>query len=411
MNLISSAVISVIIPLSTLFSTVHRVPADYTTIQAALVNSSASDTVLVAAGTYYEHIVWPNAQGIVLMSDCGAESTIIDALGALRPLTIEVNVDTLTEIRGFTFKNGAGVDCGGGIYCYNAAPKIINNIITNNQASGSWGWGGGIYCYIANISPVIRLNRIQGNSATHGGGIMANMGPVRIIGNTITGNSASVSGSGIEGQDADCVIEDNEVSYNGGLSSGLYFFKSNAIIMYNDIFNNNGGITFNQAGGTVNYNNIYYNGYGLDQGFREGLTDARNNWWGDATGPYHDSLNPGGMGDTVSDYVDFIPWLNAPYGITEQKAAKENDIIAVRPNPFRNTTVIYLGRGAINAEIKIYDEGGRLVKDLTTFISGTSSSVRWDGVDSDDRPVPTGIYFVKAQIGPAATTGKLILLR
>jgi parallel beta-helix repeat protein len=33
--------------------------------------------------------------------------------------------------------------------------------------------------------------------------------------------------------------------------------------------------------------------------------DARSNWWGDVTGPYHPTKNPGGLGDDVSDYVLF----------------------------------------------------------------------------------------------------------
>lgn len=40
--------------------------------------------------------------------------------------------------------------------------------------------------------------------------------------------------------------------------------------------------------------------------------DATNNYWGDASGPYHATLNPAGLGSTVSDRVKFEPWLNAP---------------------------------------------------------------------------------------------------
>jgi len=46
------------------------------------------------------------------------------------------------------------------------------------------------------------------------------------------------------------------------------------------------------------------------------VVDATNNWWGDATGPLDNSddratgglYNPGGLGDAVSDHVDYEPW-------------------------------------------------------------------------------------------------------
>ena len=40
--------------------------------------------------------------------------------------------------------------------------------------------------------------------------------------------------------------------------------------------------------------------------------DARDNYWGDPTGPYHATQNPGGQGDKVGDNILFYPWLNAP---------------------------------------------------------------------------------------------------
>ena len=38
--------------------------------------------------------------------------------------------------------------------------------------------------------------------------------------------------------------------------------------------------------------------------------DARSNWWGDVTGPFHTTLNPSGLGNAVSDLVLFDPWMN-----------------------------------------------------------------------------------------------------
>ena len=44
--------------------------------------------------------------------------------------------------------------------------------------------------------------------------------------------------------------------------------------------------------------------------------DARNNWWGATSGPFHDANNPDGKGDYVGDIVDFDPWLDKPFDDT-----------------------------------------------------------------------------------------------
>ncbi len=60
------------------------------------------------------------------------------------------------------------------------------------------------------------------------------------------------------------------------------------------------------------------------------VLDAKNNWWGDATGPTHAS-NPAGKGLPVSDYVDFGAWLgakvrtNVTYAIVGQMMTNDTD--------------------------------------------------------------------------------------
>lgn len=53
---------------------------------------------------------------------------------------------------------------------------------------------------------------------------------------------------------------------------------------------------------------------GLGIPFRPPLRplDARENWWGDPSGPFHPEENPEGRGDRVSDFVRFEPWLTEP---------------------------------------------------------------------------------------------------
>ena len=66
----------------------------------------------------------------------------------------------------------------------------------------------------------------------------------------------------------------------------------------------------------IHYNNIEGSGsYGIwaSEELAAQPVDARFNWWGSATGPYHPTLNDYGEGDNVSDNVDFWNWLIIPY--------------------------------------------------------------------------------------------------
>ncbi|UCE20209.1 MAG: right-handed parallel beta-helix repeat-containing protein [Gemmatimonadota bacterium] len=63
--------------------------------------------------------------------------------------------------------------------------------------------------------------------------------------------------------------------------------------------------------GLISYNDIMANtDYGLkiEAAAAGGPLNAEFNCWGHYSGPYHPTLNPGGIGNGVSDNVDFIPW-------------------------------------------------------------------------------------------------------
>jgi hypothetical protein len=86
------------------------------------------------------------------------------------------------------------------------------------------------------------------------------------------------------------------------------------------------------------------------------IVDARYNWWGDSTGPYHPDSNPGGLGDSVSDYVNFIPWLYWP-GVEEMPS--------VNPIVERNTIGSTIFSGPLQLpegkNCKVFDITGRVV--------------------------------------------------
>jgi hypothetical protein len=87
----------------------------------------------------------------------------------------------------------------------------------------------------------------------------------------------------------------------------------------------------------------------------------------------------------------------------------------VWPNPFRNYTNIRWLNGdrGQKCDVRIFDITGRLVKDFSEQISvvGHQSSVSWDGKDHSNRQLPSGVYFVKFQVGDHTTLEKLLLIR
>ena len=55
-------------------------------------------------------------------------------------------------------------------------------------------------------------------------------------------------------------------------------------------------------------NDLPDNPMAIYNGGRRLWVDARHNWWGDASGPYHPTRNPTGLGAPVTDLVRFLPW-------------------------------------------------------------------------------------------------------
>lgn len=145
--------------------------------------------------------------------------------------------------------------------------------------------------------------------------IIFNNGSIGNITNTIIrygGNDVFLGSSlsNIYNNGGNLSISDLSSSYS---LRGLYQSVGTTTISSSDIFQNGTEGVYIEGGMmTLLQNNIYNNNFGLRNTTSTNIP-AENNYWGNSSGPYHPVLNPGGLGNGVSDNVDFTPWLLGPF--------------------------------------------------------------------------------------------------
>jgi hypothetical protein len=457
-----TAIIIVLIMMSTTQAAVWYVHPDsaLNSIQTALNACNTNDIVIVGAGTYYEHIYWPTVQGIRLVSEYGPDTTIIDGGGTGRVVIFNGACDTTTMIMGFKITYGYS-NMGSGIYCANyACPKIVGNIIVGNESSDVCA---GIHC-MNNASPLIVNNVVRNNTTNNGTagiGTVVSGSPV-ILQNIVSGNVSGYEVGGIGyGDGANPSVVGNFVSSNMSvIGGGIGARNTDGPISDNVIFNNRtdslgGGIGIRYCSSLISHNIIVKNTSSLSEGGGIGMDnssptiegcyiadntgdgiycennstpvihycdiidndgyavcnvstitiDAENNWWGDAKGPYH-STNPGGLGDTVSDYVDFDPWLSGPGIMENVRLVIENqNSTIITPTILNGSTLPFTIHQRCKMSIRLYDIVGRecWAAERATYESGSHKI---------DLPIlSNGIYFIKFTADEQQETRKLLFVR
>lgn len=199
------------------------VPTDQPTIQAGLNAASSGTTVMVAPGTYYENIVWPNTSGINLVAIGDTSNTIIDGSLSGRVINIKViDQANATSIKGFTVRNGYDQNdyFAGGIHCDSSYLRIENCHIHSNKGWGlSLGSGMSIIHSTVNIIGCLINHNSSDETISNGIGIYIENGSDVTIDNSIVSDNYSlpvwkVFGAGVFIGHSNLIMTDSDISGN-----------------------------------------------------------------------------------------------------------------------------------------------------------------------------------------------------
>ncbi len=185
-------------------------------------------------------------------------------------------------------------DGGGGLFSLGTL-TVSDSTVTGNRAS----YGGGLFNWVGGML-TISHSAVSDNHANQGGGLHNKEHSTTIIQNdtVFSGNFAEWSGGGIDNWGkitiTESTLRENISAGEAGdaIASGA-FEDSSASITGSCIVGN---------GDTAIFTN------------RLPSLNAIGNWWGSRTGPAY-WTNPGGIGDSVSDFIDFSAWLTEPPSI------------------------------------------------------------------------------------------------
>jgi parallel beta-helix repeat protein len=329
---------------------VLNVPSPYATIQSAIDAASAIDTVLVAAGTYDEHITLKN--GVIVMSESGRAATTIRASSG--NVVYAASHSDLSLFEGFTI-DGQG-SATNALDCWGSFIRIEDCTFQNAVNGANFRYGG---------APTVADCSFTGCSY---GIVVADSAAPFLSSNAIQSNTiAGISVTGSPGPEVGRTLADANDIYGNG------FFQ-----------------IFSTSPATVDADYNYWGSLCVGDSLFYGAVDYV---------PWTDELH-------TETYTECQTGIDGEFG---RPFASYN-----YPNPFNPTTRIrYTVPDPGNAvRITVYDLTGRVVRTLVEdeLPAGNYVAV-WHGLDDTGRRMSSGVYFYRIEIGDYRVERKMVMLK
>ncbi|MBT4391207.1 MAG: hypothetical protein HOD35_00950, partial [Euryarchaeota archaeon] len=342
--------------LNTIYTVKQDGTGDYTTIQSGVNGIDDGDTLLVHPGTYYENIMI--TKQIVLESEDGAGSTIIDASGS----------GTVLKLNNFSTAD------------YYGYPDIHSDIIVdgftiqNGSSIGSGNTSGGIIIGVSNS--IVKNCVIKNNNSHDGGGSFAEGGTFvncTFIGNTseFEGGAIKMASRGFSGFESvsvtSCLIAENNCSSGSGLF-GQFNINSSTIV--SNIGGAGIGVSGADSGPSIIRNSIIYGNSSEGVGsFDADITYSLVE--GGYLGTGNIDLNPLFVDSENGNYhlSDYSPAIGSGTSIGAQTTDIEGN---PRPNP-----------SGSNPDLGAYENSRSIPQNISKYYVSNSGSASGSGLSND----------------------------
>jgi predicted outer membrane repeat protein len=313
-------------------------------------------------------------------------------LATCRPCTLS-NV-TFTE-------NTAASGKGGGFLCETAPDGTATvtdvTFLDNTAATG----GGGMACNNSTM-PTISYATFARNAASTGGGLDVAGGAVKVENATFYANEASSAGGGIYLDGASSLdLDASIIAFStDGEAIGIWGYTP-PLISCTDIYGNADGDWVGLLAPLEGVNGNLH----LDPRF----CDAAN---GNLTLAGDSPCLPpnNGCGQLIGAHGQGCPPATGLPDSGESVAA----VHPATPNPFGHRTALsYELPSAGMVGVRVFDVSGKLVRTLADSEHQTAGirTLVWNGRDDDGRPVASGVYFFRVDIGGESMKRRAVLLR